>query len=438
MLRLLKDLEVNPRAFKYGEEEYDLAGYRAVLEQLGLLPSPLPFLHIAGTKGKGSTAAIAEGMLRGLGYETALYSSPHLDHYGERFRINGQPWSQAEFEQRLEAFGRFVEQRAGVIPFKTVFEALTALALFEFGKMKSGKLVVLWETGLGGRLDCTNVVNPLVTVITAIGLDHVHLLGGTIEAITCEKAGIIKPGAPLVVSAQAPEFHDTVTLLLNRKAAEAGAKYWSATSLAVVKQRNGSAVEAEIYGRPVSGELPLLGGFQARNLEAATAAVILAVEKLTGELPSAQKLAQGWPLASWPGRLELVRGPGGETLILDGAHCPLSARALGQSLAELNPSPATLLFSMNKDKDAEKFLRNLIEPLEDGQLFEAICFPLGGVRSAQPADLLAACKGMNLPARGAESAEQAARMARSRGRPALCTGSLYPLGRVRRAWQADD
>src|SRR5437763_5546968 len=237
ILDRLLDLEKTPLALRYTDQEYDLEGFRRWLAGMGSPQEGQRFVHLAGTKGKGSTGVLVEGLLRGLGFPTAFYSSPHLSHFGERYRFDGVPWTFAQFESALEHLlgdppaGR-PAARGGPDCYRTVFECLTLLALVEFGERgrrlraacpDAPPQVVCWETGLGGRLDCTNVVDPVVSVITALGLDHTALLGKEIEQIAAEKAGIIKPGRPVIVSRQYPEFYDRVWPVLTRRAAEVGA-----------------------------------------------------------------------------------------------------------------------------------------------------------------------------------------------------------------------
>src|SRR5262245_5137141 len=230
ILDRLLDLEKTPLAFSYTEREYDLEGFRHWLSALGSPQCEGWFLHIAGTKGKGSTGALAEGLLRGLDFPTAFYSSPHLRHFGERYRFDGQPWSFEEFEGALERLlARLGPEETQVLDsphrYRTVFEFLTLLALVEFGerdrKLRAGpglRQVVCWETGLGGRLDCTNVVDPVVSVITTLGLDHTAVLGKEIEQIAGEKAGIMKPGRPAIIGRQHAEFADRVWPVLESRA----------------------------------------------------------------------------------------------------------------------------------------------------------------------------------------------------------------------------
>jgi dihydrofolate synthase / folylpolyglutamate synthase len=230
ILDRLLDLEKTPLALRYNDREYDLDGFRRWLADLGSPQDGLPFVHIAGTKGKGSTGVMIEGLLRELGYPTAFFSSPHLKHFGERYRYDGVPWTFEEFEANLERLVEGLSQRHRQVldephRYRTAFEFLTLLALVEFSsrdrRLESAnpdtpRQVIVWETGLGGRLDCTNVVDPVVSVITALGLDHTAVLGNTIEQIAAEKAGIIKPGRPVVVSRQYPEFYDRVWPVLTR------------------------------------------------------------------------------------------------------------------------------------------------------------------------------------------------------------------------------
>src|SRR5438874_10429639 len=234
ILDRLLDLEKTPHALRYTDREYDLDGFRRWLAGMDSPQQGQSFVHIAGTKGKGSTGVLVEGLLRGLGVPTAFFSSPHLKHFGERYRFDGVPWTFEQFEDALERLvaGLPPGQRQSLDSpplYSTVFEFLTLLALVEFGERDrrlhaaapaTPRQIVCWETGLGGRLDCTNVVDPVVSIITALGLDHTALLGKEIEQITAEKAGIIKPGRPVIVSRQYPEFADRLWPVLTARARE--------------------------------------------------------------------------------------------------------------------------------------------------------------------------------------------------------------------------
>lgn len=455
ILDRLLDLERNPAARSYGDKEYNLDRYRVWLESLGSPQNGQRFVHIAGTKGKGSTAAICEGLLRGLGFPTALYSSPHLTHFGERFRFDGESWSFKEFEERLQAFhdGLAPEQRHGFDgphSYRTVFEVLTALALVEFRRRgeqlaASGARLpqaVLWETGLGGRLDCTNVVDPVVAVITALGMDHTRILGNTIEKIAAEKAGIIKPGRPVIVSRQPEEHRERVWPVLLRRAEEVGAPVIRAWEHNPVIASEDTAEGLRVRLRLPSGEegeglLPLRGQFQAANLEAAVAAAwYMAREEKRS--PSPEELLGGLNMVNWPGRLEVHRNRLGNVLILDGAHCPLSARTLGREarriLSAEGRTTFMLLFAMQGDKDARQFLRNLLAHIGDCELMGVLTYPINSPRAATPEQLAEAANAEGLPAIPCASLDAAMNDLATAGCHGVAAGTLYSLSMIRAAW----
>ncbi len=452
----LLDLERKPAARSYNEEEYDLGRYEAWLDSLGTPQSGQRFLHLAGTKGKGSTAAICEALLLGLGFPTALYSSPHIEHFGERYRSDGEPWTLKEFEQGLQAFYDHLapEQRRGLDgphPYRTVFEMLTALALVEFrARGESLRLegrprqqAVVWETGLGGRLDCTNVVDPVVSVITTLGMDHIKLLGNTIEEIAAEKAGIIKPGRPVIVGRQDPQFFERVWPVISRRAEELGApliRAWEHNPVLHAEATDaGQRVTLRLpSGREASGILPLRGGFQLGNLEAAVAAVWYFL-KDEGLSPEGVHLLKGLERTNWPGRLEVHRGAQGGLLLLDGAHCPLSARALGREVSRLvgeREDPRfVFLFGMQRDKDAAGFLENLLSACEPARLHRVITCPIPGPRGAGAEGLARSIRQAGYPAKAAADPESAVGRALETGHAIVAAGTLYTLGTLRAAWK---
>ncbi len=457
ILDLLLDLEKNPSAVPYGTESYNLDRFRAWLESLGTPQAGQVFLHIAGTKGKGSTAALSEALLGGAGIATCMYSSPHLEHFGERFRVDGVPWDFEEFKDRLQAFYSSLgpEQRHGLDTphrFRTVFETLTALALVEFRAIAARRrasgdqrpAVVVWETGLGGRLDCTNVVDPAVTTITAIGMDHMKILGETIEEIAREKAGIIKPGVPVVISRQAPEHEARVLPVLLARAQEVGApvvRAWDHNPvLHSTPTDEGQRLRIRFPdGSQHDAALPLRGQFQRANVEAAIASAWYAAQA-AGIRPSAETMAAGLARANWPGRLEIHRDAAGRMLVLDGAHCPLSAAALGTELRGLFPARRggqfVLLFAMQRDKQHREFLVSLLSRVPPETIAGIIAYPVAGPRGAEPADLARVAQQAGFPAASAASPEDALRDARATGCHIVAAGTLYTIGALRRQWQA--
>jgi dihydrofolate synthase/folylpolyglutamate synthase len=358
----------------YTRYEYRLDRMRELLWRLDQPQQAFPIVHVAGTKGKGSTAAMIAGILTAAGYRTGLYSSPHLDRIEERVAIDGQPCSAEELVELIEIVRRAVDvmdERASDIHGRpTYFEVTTAMALVHFARRHVDAAVV--EVGMGGRLDSTNVCLPLVSVITTISFDHMKQLGNTLTAIAGEKAGIIKPGVPVVsgVTDQEPRAVIAATAASRRAPLFQLAEHFEAA------YRPPRGVQShEVRGRmdfvpkiadlaPARRdiELGLLGRHQASNAAVAIAAV-------------SQLCARGWTVPDravrealakvrWPARVELVaRRP---TVIVDAAHNVASIRSL---LATLDESFAArrrwLIFATTQEKPVREMLALLL-PRFDG------------------------------------------------------------------------
>ena len=305
--------------------KWDLNNVRAVLEQLGHPERRFASVHIAGTNGKGSVAAMVDSILRAAGYRTGLYTSPHLERINERIAAGGAPISDAEFAAAFNAVSGAIESllAQGALPnHPSFFETLTAMAFWQFAQ--AGVVIAVLEVGMGGRLDATNVVTPEVAIITSIDFDHERYLGYSIEQIAAEKAGIIKSGVRVVSAAEHPQARTVVAA----RAAELGAPVADVDGEyradAVEKRDFGlsefTAKAADGFALPL--QLSLRGSFQVRNaLTAVAAARQLAAQGW--RIPS-EAMAIGIAATRWPGRLELVRR---EPLVfLDGAHNPGGAR----------------------------------------------------------------------------------------------------------------
>ncbi len=333
---------------------------RALLADLGNPQERLRVLHIAGTKGKGSTAALCEAALRAAGYRTGLYTSPHLLSMRERIRLDGAPISEEQvvsLVRQVQPAAEAVRRRADLNP-PTFFEIYTAMGFLAFAQ--AGVDVAVVETGLGGRLDATNVVSPLVTVITTIGRDHMDILGDTLPQIAREKAGIIKPGVPLVLGEQDGEAEPVILA----RAAEVGAPVLRTPPvraagrlrpLAPPASRGSFASPAQrVALATADGELhvrlPLLGRHQWGNLALAWAALEALGQR--GFAVGPQDFARGVRGVRWPGRFEIV-----ETrpwLVLDCAHNAPSLKALAEALpACLRYRRLILVFGMSGDKETQ-------------------------------------------------------------------------------------
>jgi len=333
----------------YAEPGYSLNHIEELLNRMGNPHLAAETIHIAGTKGKGSVAAMIAQVLTTSGYKTALYTSPHLHTLRERIRVDGSLISEAEFAAAMAEVKPFIESMKRDPSFRplTYFEALTALA-FVYLRQKQVDFQVL-EVGLGGRLDATNVVpHPLVCVITSISVDHTQLLGNTLTDIAREKTGIIKPGCWAVISPQPAEAASVISEACSQKGAKA---IWVGKD--ITWHRIGGDLDHQslvINGR--TGEykvnIPLLGDFQLEN--ASTAVAALEIVASQGFAISPSHIAQGLAKVKWRGRFQIVRHQ--PTVVIDGAHNVESIRRLANNVKAYFPNrPIVLVLGTSCDKD---------------------------------------------------------------------------------------
>ena len=347
-LQGLTDFEKSP-AVLYSSANYDLQRLRDLLELLGQPHLAAPTVHVAGTKGKGSTAALIAASLTAAGYRVGLYTSPHLHTFRERITINGSLVTPEAFVKAVETARPHIDaiNARPVHGRVSWFEALTVIAFLHFASEAVDFQVL--ETGMGGRLDATNVVpQPLVSVITSISLDHTQILGDTLAQIAREKAGIIKAGRPVVSSPQAPE----ALAVLEQTAATQGAPL----SLAgrdirwrkLASSPDGQAFSVEARLDTYRLETPLLGDHQIEN--GATAVGALECLREQGVALPPQAIARGFLKVHWPGRLQIL----GQRpwLVVDGAHNVDSAKRLVEALGQyFSFERAILVAGISADKD---------------------------------------------------------------------------------------
>jgi dihydrofolate synthase/folylpolyglutamate synthase len=376
-----------------------------VLAALGNPERAYCVVHVAGTNGKGSTCAMIEAALRASGVRTGLYTSPHLLEPTERIRVDGRDVSTGQFQRAFETVHAVAEQ-LDLDCHPTYFETVTAMAFWLFREMGVETAVV--EVGLGGRLDATNVVQPALTVITPIDFDHESFLGGTIEQIAAEKAGILKPAVPAVFAAQRPE----AAHVLEARATELHVPVKRAEEY---KARD---IQITARGSQFNGiTCPLAGEHQLAN--AITA--VLACEAL-GVPPD------GIADARWPGRLEVV-APNPD-ILLDGAHNPAGARALARYLERFYPHRRRwMIFGAMRDKAIEE-IGGILFPLADELIFTAA----GYSRSLRPEAL------REIAGRGSVAANvgEAIDIMRAGVTPddlVIITGSLFLVGEAREHFQ---
>ena len=327
---------------------YDLRRVAELLVRLGNPHLAANTVHIAGTKGKGSVAAMTASALTASGYSTGLYTSPHLHTYNERIRIDDRLITDEELVALVEKLKPEVEavNKKGTYGQLTTFEVTTALA-FAYFKSRGADFQVI-EVGMGGRLDATNVVQPEVCVITSISLDHTNVLGNTLSQIAAEKAGIIKPGSIVVTSPQADEVNQVFEQVCRKNDAKlirVGRDVtWSSPGFEANQQ------SLRVKGRLDSYDLtiPLLGRYQLDNAAAAVAALEVLVEK--GFHISKESIIGGLAKVNWPGRLQVLsRQP---LLVVDGSHNTESAGKLREALREyFEFDRAILIIGVSADKD---------------------------------------------------------------------------------------
>lgn len=425
-LHSLTDYE-KTRLERYSPETLDLSRVMRLLTALGNPHTCFPSLHIAGTKGKGSTAAVCESCLRAAGYHTGLYTSPHLHTFRERIRVDGQKIASEEVLALVEEIQPHIERVQGV----TTFEAATAIGFLYFARR--GVDVAVIEVGLGGRLDATNVLTPEVSVITALGLDHTYLLGDTLAEIAREKAGIIKPGIPVV---SAPQEDDAIAVL-EATSQERG------SALTKVGQDwvyfpGAANLDGQLFTcRRVNGDsdldgeywIPLLGRHQVENATVAIAA--LDALRQRGHPVPAEAVLRGLGEVCWPGRMEvLCREP---PVVVDSAHNPHSARVLKEALLEWFPDRRwVLVFGASSDKDIAGMLTALM-PISD----YIIVTRSGHPRAGTPIELANVVASVGGQAEVIVDARKSLRRGLSVLRPnegLLGTGSIFLVADLLKEW----
>ena len=373
-----------------------------LLERLGNPHLAFPTLHVAGTNGKGSVCAFLQAALRCAGYKTGLYSSPYLQKYNERIRINGILLPNDVLGVLMEEIIPVVDgmREEGIYP--TVFEIGTALA-FQYFAHEQVDIAVI-EAGLGGRLDSTNVVSPLVCGITSIGLDHVKKLGDNKASIAAEKAGIAKPGVPLVLCSQVTE---DIKQIVQACCEETGAPFF-------------------LSDAPYEGAIGLLGKHQHHN--ASVAISMLQRLRETGFVISDEVIFEGIARTRWPGRLEWLDGK--ERILLDGAHNPQAAQALLHYFISLPRLYTVLLFGIIQDKDWQSVIHTLSKIANI-----VVTVSPDAQRGLDPSEAAnafnshgVACMPCQTVQEGLQAAKRIAELHNGR---IIVSGSLYLVGQVR-------
>jgi dihydrofolate synthase / folylpolyglutamate synthase len=487
--------ELAPTPANTPRRKFDLAHMRVLAAALGGPQTTFPSVLIAGTNGKGSTAATLASILTVAGYHTGLYTSPHLVRVNERIQIDGVQISDEDFARlyfQVDETARHLVESGDLPHPPSFFEVLTALAFLYFAGKKADRPdqvgdpvdIAILEVGLGGRLDATNIVEPLLSVITDIALDHQDYLGDTIAEITREKAGILRPNGTLITLPQHPEANQAIgeaAASLNLRAISAAAFIPHLPPRSSSQPIHGSVVSTgaersreirfstsdsneplppnhytvTLDNQPLEIDSPLPGHHQQRNIALAVAAAVelrnQSSYKLTkNEVISNNKsykiitaaIEAGIRNTQWPGRLELITFPEGPNLLLDVAHNPAGAWTLRAAIAQMPDSqPRTLIFSCLRDKnlrEMSQILFTLFDSSPDGspaRPHDHIFFaPIDNPRAASLEDLLAAARSLDIPATTAP--DLAAALAQARAiTPSngliIATGSVYLVGEIR-------
>lgn len=368
----------------------------------------LRFIHVAGTNGKGSTCAMLESVYRAAGLKVGLFTSPHLVSFRERIQINRQLISESEVVRLVSEMQQLLK-RMPADHHATFFEVLAVMALCYFEEQHCD--LVIWETGLGGRLDATNIVTPLASVITNIQFDHQNWLGHTRTQIAAEKAGIIKPGVPVLTATDAP---DALEVIL-RTARD----HKAPLTLVSAAEAHAAALAAI--------DLPLLGEHQRLN----AALAVATIRVLAPSLPvDDATLRRGLTEVQWLGRLQVVHGHGGQVMVLDGAHNPAGAEALRAALAcyFAGQQPAVIL-GILADKDWPDMC-HILAPLAR----QILLAPVKSERTANPDALRDACAVANPHANLTVCPSLADALRRTSAEPfVVVAGSLYLVGEAMEA-----
>ncbi len=429
------------RSDRYSPERFNLERMVQLMDALGNPQNQYPILHVAGTKGKGSVCALCAGALQASGRRVGLYTSPHGNEFTERIQINRQEIRPED----LVALVNEIKPAVEAIPELTTFEISTALAFAYFAAQQVDAAVL--EVGLGGRLDATNIVTPIVSVITSISYDHTQFLGESLPEIAREKAGIIKLGIPVVL---APQL-DAARLPIERIAGERGAPIYhvgqdylfapqahslSGQSLLIWSAGEQPLADAFIESggsdhdwEPIRLHIPLLGAHQVTN--AATAYTALIVGRDHGLPISDSAIREGFASTRWPARFELLsRQP---PLVVDSAHNRDSALKLRHALDDYFPGlPVILIFGASEDKDITGMFNELLPRVRRVITTKSI-----HPRAIDPQLLVDKAHQFGKPAQAFQTVEkalaEALRLAESES-VILATGSLFVAAGIRAAW----
>lgn len=392
-------------------------------ERLGHPERGLRFIHVAGTNGKGSFCAMTESILRAAGYKTGLYTSPYIETFNERMRVNGENVSNEELTELTE----YVRPIADAMADKpTEFELITAIA-FEYFRRHACDVVVL-EVGLGGRLDSTNIIEePLLSVITGIDFDHTALLGNTVQAIAAEKGGIIKNGFPCLYGGN----DNSACRTLSSIAASRDSAFFTVDHSRLCVRSYSVEKTVFDFGNLTELQLPLLGTYQPQNASTVLTAIELLNESGVLQI-SEDAIRRGLASVRWPARFEMLRRSD-PIILFDGSHNPQGIRSAVQSISTYFPAQkVNILSGVMNDKGYDEMIESL-KPV----CARAFTVTPQNPRSLPAAEYASHFLAHGIEAQGFEAVTDALRTAienaRENGIPLICLGSLYLYGELKTA-----
>ena len=407
-----------PKGIKLG-----LKNISTVLNGLGNPQLNTPTIHIAGTNGKGSTAAFCESILRNAGYKVGLYTSPHLNHFGERIQVNRIPLSENEFIQLVAKVNHVVENLK--IPI-TFFEFATAMAFLHFAEQETDINVI--EVGMGGRLDATSLCKGDITIITSIAKDHTSYLGTKIEEITFEKASVIKEGGTVFAIKGTKKVHEVIKSISDIKSATA---QFLGEHFVIKKNPGKNSPSLITYQSPnvclKDLEISLAGGFQASNAALALSACLHHARK-SGKEISEQSIRTSLKNTSWAGRMEVISSR--PTILLDIAHNPAAVKEMAKSAQKLfSYTRVIVIYGAMKDKQSDEMLQELTNFADHFILVRP-----NQERSENPTRFKKILKKYNTPCEVIESIPKAIRKVKQTALSddMVCiTGSIFTVGEAR-------
>ena len=452
------------RMFALGHElaqapahKFDLAHMRVLLQALDHPERRFPSVLIAGTNGKGSTAATLASILRASGLKTGLYTSPHLIRINERIQINGEEISDGDFASLHGDVDRIAEklvERAELPWHPSFFEMMTAIAFTHFVRERID--IAVLEVGMGGRLDATNVVEPSVSVITDISLDHQKYLGNTVREIAREKVGIIRSGGVVVALPQQPEANDVIgNTILNLGARAVNAVpyvpplvsteyrvpsteqhlFTAGNTENAEKNRLAYRYPLAVMNEEILVETPLVGRHQLRNVALAIAAAVELHQQGFHGI-SAHTIQSGIRQTHWPGRFQVIARPGGPEMVFDVAHNPAGAWALRSALSECYAGrPLIFVFAAMRDKAISE-MTEILFPLAEC----VVATRPGNPRAASPEEIQQAAVRTGVKVEAVDDVpgamERARALASASTSVIVVTGSIYLVGEVMREYSS--